>query len=44
MRLSNRLDSTHGQESNCTTWRPARMNLAIGAIDAQIAGLLGDGF
>src|SRR5579863_10711375 len=29
--------SIYGQESNYTTWRLAKMNLAIGGIDAQIA-------
>jgi type I restriction enzyme M protein len=29
--------SIYGQESNCTTWRLAKMNLAIRGIDAQIA-------
>jgi type I restriction enzyme M protein len=34
--------SIYGQESNYTTWRPARMNLAIRGIDGQIAH--GDSF
>ena len=29
--------SIYGQESNYTTWRLAKMNLAIRGIDAQIA-------
>ncbi len=33
--------SIYGQESNYTTWRLARMNLAIRGIDGQIAH--GDG-
>ena len=34
--------SIYGQESNYTTWRPARMNLAIRGIEGQIA--FGDSF
>ncbi len=34
--------SIYGQESNYTTWRLAKMNLAIRGIDAQIAHIGGD--
>lgn len=29
--------SSYGQESNCTTWRLAKMHLAVRGIDGQIA-------
>src|SRR5690606_24489075 len=36
--------SIYGQESNATTWRLAKMNLAIRGIDANLGGEWGDSF